>query len=357
MSVYQRGKKWGVGYSLPNGKWKREIIGTSKRQAEEYERKIKTQIAANKFLGVPLMKQMVFEKLCEEYLAFSKAHKRVQSLRRDRTSINNLLSAFVGQLVSEIRAHDMEKYIVTRSEMKVKPATINREISCIKHMFTKAVHWGYLTETPLRSVRKLREPPGRTRYLNDDEIKRLLYCCPQHIKPVVITALYTGMRKGEILNLEWSDIDLAKRSIRVRDSKNHESRHVPINDILYTTLIKLPHEVSHGYVFSGKHGKPIRSIQNAWERTLRNANISDFRFHDLRHTFASHLAMLGIDLQQIRELLGHKTIVMTMRYSHLSSETLQRAVDMLNFKEYNDHEDRTNPAHTRSKRILLTAKP
>ncbi|UCF70700.1 MAG: site-specific integrase, partial [candidate division WOR-3 bacterium] len=215
----------------------------------------------------------------------------------------------------------------------------------IKHMMTKAVHWGSLLKNPLRSVTKLKEPPGRVRYLTTDEISRLLYCCPQHIKPIVITALNTGMRKGEILGLKWEDVDLIKRVILVRDSKNHRSRHIPINDILYAELLRLPHGPTDcEHVFVGKGNKPIRSIQNAWERALKAAGIVNFRFHDLRHTFASYLAMNGHNIRDIQELLGQKTILMTIRYSHLSNEVLRRAVDTLNLGQCQNCEVGTNMA-------------
>jgi integrase len=345
MRIYQRKAKgvWYLDYSF-NGRRVRKKVGTSKKMAELALKEIELQIAKGEFLGVIELKKVVFDKLCREYLVYSKANKAKQSHRRDTTSINNLRKSFKGKLISEISAYDLEQYKNIRKD-EVEPATVNREISCIKHMFTKAIHWDYLRKNPLRSVKKFREPPGRVRYLKENEIAKLLYCCAEHIKPVVITALNTGMRKGEILNLKWSDVDIVKRIITIRDSKNHESRHIPINDELYTVLLKLPQNSNcDGHVFLGKHGEPIRSIQNAWERTVKNAGITDFRFHDLRHTFASHLAMRGVDIRVLQELLGQKTIAMTVRYSHLSNKVLRKAVDKLNITDYNDSEIGTNLA-------------
>jgi integrase len=275
----------------------------------------------------------LFDGLCDEYLQFSKAHKTAHSYRRDQVSIKNLLESLSGHRVSKISAHEIERYKNARRK-KVSAATVNRELSCIKHMFNKAVQWNYLPENPLQAVAKFKEPPGRVRYLSEDEIGRLLNCCASSLRPIIVMALNTGMRKGEIMNLLWSDVDLKNRLILVRNSKNNESRHVPINDTLYSELNKL----REGYrsdkpVFTWKNGKPIKSIHNAFYRTMERARISNFRFHDLRHTFASYLAMKGVDIRVIQQLLGQKTIAMTMRYSHLSNKTLRTAVDKLSLTE------------------------
>ncbi|MGB3480337.1 MAG: tyrosine-type recombinase/integrase [bacterium] len=344
MRIYKhKNGVWYLDYSL-NGKRVRKSIGRSKKLALEALKAKETDIIRGKHLGVKQCKEILFDDLCQEYLNFSKANKSKSSYRRDTVSVKNLMGSFKGLPVLEVTAQDMERYKNMRKEM-VSPATINRELSCVKHMFTKAVHWGYLNDNTLRTVTKFREPPGRKRYLRDEEIERLLYCCADHLRPIVITALNTGMRKGEILGLKWSDVDMINKAITVKFSKNHESRSIPINDELYATLIKLPNN-SNGsdFVFLGKHGVPIRSIQNAWERALKNAKINDFRFHDLRHTFASKLAIQGVSMRIIQELLGQKTILMTMRYSHLSNKTLRNAVDKLASSSYNDTEFGTKMA-------------
>jgi len=346
MRIYQRKSVWYLD-SRPYGQ-RRSLKTTSKKVAQTILKDLEVKVAKGEFLGVQEPPKMIFDKLCEEYLDYAKAHKTAQSYRRDQTSIKNLLGTFRDLPIVKITPHMVERYMEMRKD-EVKPATINRELSCIKNMFTKAVHWELLKENPLRSVRKFREPAGRVRYLNDNEIKKLLYCCPQHIKPIVITALNTGMRQGEILQLKWQDIDMVNREINVRTSKNHESRTIPVNSVLYSTLLQLPQNPQpDGYVFLGKHGKPIRSLHNAWKRALRRARIDDFRFHDLRHTFASHLAMQGISVRIIQELLGQKTILMTMRYTHLSNKPLRNAVDKLSSSYYNETEFGTNLAQLKS---------
>jgi integrase len=196
-------------------------------------------------------------------------------------------------------------------------------------MFNKAIHWGYLTQNPLHDVQDFKEPPGRVRYLTDVEVEILLNSCYGHIKSIVIVALNTGMRKGEILNLEWRDVDLRNRLIIIRNTKNNESRTIPINEILYETLTLLGHTTDEQYVFANRNGNPFGDVRTSFRNALKRAGIEDFRFHDLRHTFASKLVMRGVNIRTVQTLLGHKDIAMTMKYSHLSDAHLKEAVKKL----------------------------
>jgi len=152
--------------------------------------------------------------------------------------------------------------------------------------------------------------------------------CSGYLRDIVLVALNTGMRKGEIFNLKWQDVDLDLRMIHVSDSKNYEARDIPMNDILYKTLKALREKAEEGqeYVFvNPKTGRPY-DLKRSFKTALKRAGIEDFTFHDLRHTFASHLVMNGVDLMTVKELLGHKDIKMTMRYSHLSPDHKRVAV-------------------------------
>lgn len=342
MRVYQRKGVWYIDYSF-NGRRVRKKVGTSKKMAEFALKEIELRIVKGEFLGITEPKEMLFDKLCDEYLKFSKSNKAPQSHRRDQVSIKNLLRNFGGKLIANIAAYDLERYKSFRRN-EVTPASVNRELSCIKHMFNKAVQWNYLRENPFRNVLKFKEPAGRVRYLTEEEIDKLLNCCADYLKPIVVTALNTGMRKGEILRLKWEDIDLKNRVITIRTSKNNEARIIPMNDILHRELISIGAEIGPQYVFTHTDGRPYHDIRGGFKATLKRAGIKDFRFHDLRHTFASHLAMKGVDIRTIQELLGQKTITMTMRYSHLSNKALKEAVDKLNSAKYNGTKVGTNLA-------------
>ncbi len=327
MKVYQRGSVWYVDCSYKCHRV-REKVGTSKKLAIERGKGIEAELVKGEYSKSRDKKSMTLDELAKEYLIFSKANKRPQVHRRDRIIMDNLLKVFRGKMIQDISAHDLERY-KARRKGEVSVSTVNREVTCIKHMFNKAVEWDYLAHNKLGTVKRFKEPPGRLRYLKKNEIERLLRVCPEHLRPIVITALNTGMRKGEIFSLVWQDIDMNNKVITIRRAKNNESRAVPINKTLYQTLKLQKNGDSGQPVFTGKDGTPLTDVKHSFARALTKANIKDFRFHDLRHTFASRLAMAGVDIRTIQELMGHKDIRMTMRYSHLSNSHLKEAVNRL----------------------------
>lgn len=161
--------------------------------------------------------------------------------------------------------------------------------------------------------------------MNKQESKRILEAAEiskaAYLKPLPVLALNTGMRKGEMLNLKWEDVDFNRRVIQVAQTKNDQPREVPITDWLYEILWEWRQKrLAFRYVFSDINDKPIKSFRTAWEAVLKKAGIKDFRFHDLRHTFASYMRMAGMDIMSIKEIGGWKTLDMVDRYSHISTE-------------------------------------
>jgi len=304
--------------------------------AEKVLAKRKVQIAENRFLDVRRQSRTPFEELTKLYMDFAKANKA--SWERDEYSIKRLSSKFGGKRLVEITPLALEEYKTDRLK-KVTPATVNRELGCLKHMFTKAMQWDLSTANPVKSIRMLKERNTRLRYLTQDEIVRVLGELDTRFKPVVIMALYTGMRRGEILKLKWTDLDLNHGIIFVRDSKNAEKREVPMALELVDVIRALPRKDER--VFCEDDGHGIRSLRTAFERAVKKAGIEDFTFHDLRHTFASHMVMGGVDLLTVKELLGHKSITMTLRYAHLSPDHKRKAVESLRFL-YGHNMDTTN---------------
>lgn len=328
MGVFQKGNNWYIDYYV-KGRRKRKKIGHSKKLALQVLKDVQLKIAKGEYLGIFDEKKIPFEDYAKQYLEFSKANKAWSTYqRRDRFSVENLVSSFKGKYLFEIAPEMIEKYKATRLE-KVTPASVNRELACLKHMYTKALEWGYIKLNPAKGVKRLKEPPGRLRYLNPEEAGCLLGVCSGHIKPTIVTALNTGMRKSEILNLRWPQVDLKNRKIIVINAKNNESRVIPINQTLYQELFALSQKPRGEYVFSDRNGRPFGDIKRSFSTALNKAGIKDFRFHDLRHTFGSHLVMQGVDLRTVQQVMGHKDIKMTMRYSHLSPEHIQEAMERL----------------------------
>jgi len=327
MGIFLKGNNWYIDYYV-KGRRKRKKIGTSKKLALQVLNDVKLKIAKGEYLGVYDEKKIPFNEYAKQYIDYSKANKAWTTYKRDKISTNHLTAFFKNKYLFEIQPDMIEKYKMKRLK-KVGPASVNRELACLKHMFTKAIEWGKVKENPAQKAKLLKEPPGRLRYLKPDEIKALLNACASYIRPIVITALNTGMRKGELLNLKWSDIDLKNRKITVINSKNNESRVIPLNQTLYQELFNLQQKARGEYVFSDKNGNPFGDIKKGFSAAVSRAGIKNFRFHDLRHTFGSHLVMQGIDLRTVQQIMGHKEIKMTMRYAHLSPEYVQKAVEKL----------------------------
>jgi len=328
MGIFQKGKDWYIDYYV-KGRRKRKKIGHSKKLALQVLNDVRLKIAKGEYLGIYEEKKITFKDYAKQYLDFSKANKALSTYKRhDRVNIAHLKDFFKDKYLFEITAQMIEKYKAMRLK-KVAPATVNRELASLKHMFTKAIEWKLVKENPAKGVKRLKEPPGRLRYLKIEEIKKLLDACADHVRSIVITALNTGMRKSEILNLCWREVDLKNRKITVINAKNNETRVIPINKTLYGELLTLSKKPKGEYVFSNRCGSPFGDIKKGFSVALERAGIEDFRFHDLRHTFGSHLVMQGVNIKTVQQILGHKDIKMTMRYSHLSPEYVHDAMEKL----------------------------
>jgi integrase len=319
MGVFQKNGSWWIDYRA-NGRRKREKIGPAKALAVKVLAKRQVEIAEGRFLDLKRQKHCLFSKAAERFLDYSKTNKR--SFKRDNGIINNhLLPAFGNCNLDEITSWNVEEYKARRKK-KVSPASVNRELACLKTIFNKAILWQMTKDNPVRGVRLLPENNRRIRYLLPEEIRLLIDACASYLKPIVITALNTGMRKGEILGLIWDDVDFRRGQILVRHSKNGESRVLEMNTLLSEILRQVRKRPQFPQVFLGRNGRPVKSVRTAFDNACLRAGLSDFRFHDLRHTFASHLVMNGTNITTVKELLGHKTLQMTLRYSHLSQVSL-----------------------------------
>jgi integrase len=265
-------------------------------------------------------KKILFDEYTMKYLDYSKANKSSATYERsERFSVKRLAFAFKGKYLYDITPVMIEKYKADRLQ-SITPASVNRELACLKYMYTKTIEWEYVKINPTKTVKLLKEPPGRLRYLKEKEVDDLLKACASHLRPIVITALNTGMRKSEILNLKWKEVDLGNRKITVANSKNNT---------LYQEISVLTKNPECEHVFLGKDGLPARDIKKTFLGALKRAKITDFRFHDLRHTFGSQMVMQGVDIRTVQQIMGHKDIKMTIRYSHLSPKYVHDAMERL----------------------------
>lgn len=325
--IWKRGAWW-LDYRF-NGRRHRERVGESQMLAENAMHKIRTEIAENKFLDIKKEKKIKFEVFADEYFERHCKVNQKSYNNSPRSSLKTLKRFFSGKYLHEIDPQAIEKFKVERAK-EVSPATVNRALACLKTLFNKAIEWErYDGKNPVKKVKLFKENNKRIRFLEKEEITKLIDNSPEHFRPIIIVALNTGMRKAEILNLKWHDIDFKRGTIYLFETKNNEKREVPMNETVKIALIKVKKHPESPYVFPSKDGKPYTNIRKSFFTALKNAGIINFRFHDLRHNFCSHLAMSGVDLNTIRELVGHKSLEMTLRYSHLSLEHKRRAVDVL----------------------------
>jgi len=331
MPVYKYNGKRGTSYYIVyavNGKRRQETIGKDKKLAEAVLHKRLTEIAENKYLDIKREEKITFEDFAQHYLEiYCKPNHR--TFKFDINSIKTLKRFFAKKHLYEITSEDIEKFKAERIKDGVTVATVNRDLAWLKSMFNRAIEWGKTQDNPVRKVKLFKENNKRLRYLEKEEVVKLLANCSRHLRPIVIVALHTGMRKGEILNLKWHDVDFKRDIIYLYQTKNNERREVAMNEIVKTELIRVRKHPKSPYIFCNKDGKPYGNVRKSFFTALKKSGILDFRFHDLRHTFASQLVMSGVDLNTVRELLGHKSPQMTLRYAHLSPDHKKKAVNAL----------------------------
>ena len=307
---------------MHNGIRYRSLAGTTKTQALRILEKRRTEII-NGDHGITA--QIRHIKIDEFSVVYLQRRKHLRFHKRDALSVKTLLKFFNGRNLMSICPSQIEDYIGKRMTENVSNGTINRELSCLRRMFSLAIKWGNARTNPVKEIDLLEEPPGRTRFLSEEEAKNLITVASDHLKPIIITALNTGMRLSEILSLKWSHVhidNVIDPTIEIVETKNNKKRFIPINDDLLSLLqsirkFRVDEFKSDEHVFLGKFGKPLLSVKNPFKRALKLAGISDFRFHDLRHTYASILLMSHQSPAYVQKQLGHSSTAITVDiYGH-----------------------------------------
>ncbi|WP_338487981.1 site-specific integrase [Pseudomonas trivialis] len=305
------------------------------------------------------------EFLDDTYLPWFKAHHKGY----DKTlhTLDNNFSSIMVRRLNEITGRDLELVRTSWLTGGNKPATANRKMGTISGVFSRAAEWGLISEHPLDRLKQLKvDSKGQVRYLSTDEAGRLrgaldarqeqmraerdsankwrqerdrqpledlrAVTFTDHLKPMILLALNTGVRRGELFSLKWSDVNFATKTITVvgATAKTSETRHIPANKEALATLQEWQKQGDAvGYVFAGQGGGRMEDVKSAWLKLLERAEIQGFRWHDMRHDFASRLVMAGVPLNTVRDLLGHSDIKMTLRYAHLAPGTKAAAVDLI----------------------------
>ncbi|MCH8029581.1 MAG: site-specific integrase [Candidatus Dadabacteria bacterium] len=283
----------------------------------------------------------------EEYKRYVRDVKKKRSWWRDDYSLRHILGFFRDKKLSELAPKDIDDYKLSRLS-KAKPATVNRELEVLRHLYNLAKRWRrFFGSNPVSESGLLEVHNQKERILTPDEEQRLLSCSPSYLKPIITTALNTGMRKSEILTLTWDAVDFENNLITVGFlvSKSKRTRKIPINATLKTVLLeqKLKGGGSE-YVILSSNGNPYKrhdSLKQAFGKALRDADIEGLRFHDLRHTAATRMVESGANIVAVSTILGHADLKTTMRYAHLD-DSLREAVEKLGNFGSNRTENRTS---------------
>ena len=248
-----------------------------------------------------------------------------------------------GKRLTELTPAAVERYkntriaSISRLGRRLRPAIVNRELACLKHMFNVArkglieLKGGVPIENPVSAVNFLEEQNVRDRVLTPEEFQHMVSAAPGYLRPILLCAYHTGMRRGEILGLTWDRVDLKGGFIRLKegDTKTGESRIIPIGRELRGVLQSLPLALDPQgnrvpYVFT-RHGQRIKSVREVFTRACQEAQISNFVFHDLRHTATTNLRRAGVDALTAMKITGHKTMEVFKRYNTIDEQDLKAA--------------------------------
>jgi integrase len=326
------GRVWWIEYYDHDKRLRRERIGPNKAAAEQKYREVKSAITEGRYIKKSPDAKTTFKALADWYLDLPEV-KAKRSYSRDERSLKKLLPAFGDKLLKDITPAMIEKYRQDRlSELSyrgnpTKPATVNREMALLKTIFNKALANDKAEKTPARGLKMLKENNARDRVLSEIEYLNLINQCPGYLKPIVKVAYHTGMRQGEILSLTWGQVDLKEGFIKLtpEDCKTNEGRLVPLNSELLEIIKALPRGLPQLRVFL-KNGKPITCIRECFQSACRKADITDFTFHDLRHTFTTNMRRAGVHDSVIMAITGHKTTAMFLRYNTVGKDELRAFV-------------------------------
>jgi integrase len=334
VSVRKRGDTWYLDI-CEKGKPRtvRALKGVrTKAQAEKVEAAFRTRIL-QKRCGLLERPEMRFDEFVEKhFLPYSRINKKSHT---SDVCICKALGSFFGKhSLADINAPMVEQYKQKRtSEPTVhgkqrSPSRVNKELAVLSKILSMALEADLIAAKP--KIRLFKVSSERIRYLSDDEEVRLLEALNNctWLQNIVIFALHTGMRRGEIFNLQWFDVDMMRQAIKVRYTKSGKDRTIPMNQTVRGLLEGLPKTSS--YIFpSPKTGKRMIDLKRKFDEARKKAEIVNLRFHDLRHTFATRMANAGVDIFTLAELLGHSDIRITKRYAHGTEETKRRAVEKL----------------------------
>lgn len=333
--LYKRGKVWWIKIKK-NGEVIRKSTGTSnKTLARKVERKVLDEIEEGTWFEKDMAEITLFKDVWDRYLREDCKYKAKGTYDRALQCARNFLPDFGNLTLSHITPSLLSSYKAKRLDEGVKPSTVVKELQFVRRVFSLCkCEWQLIKQSPFEFFKMPKVSDQRIRYFEKGEFEKLIVKCPEWLKPIVTLARYTGIRRGNIATLKWTHVDLENRVINLETTKNGERLTIPLMGKAYDVLAEMRNKkVIHLHCLFVFHieGQPHSPdmITTAFRRACKRAGIDNFRFHDLRHDFASNLVQKGNDLYVVQNLLGQKDGRMTQRYAHLKLDNLRDAVNSL----------------------------
>ena len=336
-SVYRRkkGKSWTIDFYDENSKRVQKVVPHAQsREEAEYALMFEKQKVFDRKYRIEQRRQKIgFKTFAQIYVEdyMMTARRNFQS---DVYRLNELNSFFKDTDLRDITPFTVERFRKSRLKAGNSKSTVNRYTALLKTMLNTAIQENYAEENPVTKVKLYSEKDNLCeRILTEQEEIRLYEASADYLRPIITVALNTGMRKGEILNLKWSQVDLKTKRLRVEKTKSQKLRFIPMNDNVFNELNVQPKD-GGVYVFANPAtGRPYYDVKRQFRNACLKADIEGLRFHDLRHTFATRLVEKGIHIKKIRDLLGHFSVTVTERYTHSTDEGMRKAVELLDRKD------------------------
>ncbi len=334
MSLYKRGNVYWSALWIDGVRHMRSLETTNRRQAETLEQRWRDELHAKRFQLQNLKPEMPLSELYARFLA--EGEVKPHHLSRAKQFLPFFSDTPIGRItkndIARYRKHRQAKYLGRQGEDDPKPlseTTINRDIEVLRHLLFWAADEGFIPANPIARIRMVRERGKRRPVISVADELKLLAACSAHLRAIVIAALDTGMRRGELLNQLWEDVDFDRNLLSVTHSKTAEGEHrlIPLTRRLSDMLTEM--RQPSGVIFTYE-GQPIRRIKTGWAGAIRRAGISRYRFHDLRHSFNSRLAGIGVIADIRKELMGHsRGGDVHSIYTHVELPTLRDAISRL----------------------------
>ncbi len=335
--VFWRNGEWWIRWACTLGHDHRKPSGDSKTAATEEHKAKRAEVRqarkAERECCPRLIRRdrpLLFEEILDDYMQYSERTKR--SHNNDHAKSECFRALFRNRLAVDITPREIEDFRASFGDGRAV-ATVNHYLKFVKAVFNRAIRQGRLSHiNPVSPIKLAREHNARNRCLSHEEEARLLDAVPAWMRPLINVALHTGMRLGELRALQWEDVDEKTGSIRIRRDKAGDGRWLAMNSVVREALhtVRRERKILGPFVFCSPEGKYLHNFERYWRPAVMAAKIPNFRFHDLRHTFASRLAMTpGVDLYTVQRAGGWKTAIMVQRYAHLSPDHMRAAVEKL----------------------------